>query len=114
MRALVEHYPFIPETCTWELTLQCNLNCGHCGSHAGTPRPNEMDVATAKRVAAELAAMGCRRLTLSGGEPTLCSYWPDVARVATDGGVKVTGGGGAPREGVALAPAGRNCFCQNR
>jgi radical SAM protein with 4Fe4S-binding SPASM domain len=89
MRALVEHYPFIPETCTWELTLQCNLNCGHCGSHAGSRRPNEMDAATAKRVAGELAAMGCRRLTLSGGEPTLCSYWPDVARVATDGGVKV-------------------------
>ncbi len=89
MRALVEHYPFIPETCTWELTLQCNLNCGHCGSHAGAPRPGEMDAATAKRVASELAALGCKRLTLSGGEPSLSSYWTDVARVATDGGIKV-------------------------
>jgi radical SAM protein with 4Fe4S-binding SPASM domain len=48
-----------------------------------------MDVVTAKRVAGELAALGCKRLTLSGGEPTLCSYWPDVARAAIDGGVKV-------------------------
>lgn len=106
MRALVEHYPFIPKTCTWELTLQCNLNCGHCGSHAGAKRPGEMDVDTAKRVAAELAAVGCKRLTLSGGEPSLCSYWPDVARVATDGGVKVnmiTNGLKADREFIRKA-----------
>jgi radical SAM protein with 4Fe4S-binding SPASM domain len=48
-----------------------------------------MDADTASRVARELADLGCKRLTLSGGEPTLCSYWPDVARVATDAGVKV-------------------------
>ena len=26
----------------WELTLRCNLACGHCGSRAGRPRANEL------------------------------------------------------------------------
>jgi radical SAM protein with 4Fe4S-binding SPASM domain len=40
-------------------------------------------------VAAELRALGCERLTLSGGEPTLSPYWEDVAREASRLGVRV-------------------------
>ncbi len=35
----------------------------------------------------ELAALGCRRITLSGGEPTLHPHWHDIARRLTDCGV---------------------------
>ena len=34
-----EGFPFIVG---WELTLACNLRCGHCASSAGLPRPNEL------------------------------------------------------------------------
>jgi radical SAM protein with 4Fe4S-binding SPASM domain len=79
MREIIDGLTRTPRTCTWELTLRCNLSCGHCGSSAGRPRPGEMPRETALRVVAELAALGCRRLTLSGGEPTLSEHWEQVA-----------------------------------
>ena len=79
MQEIIEGLEWKPRTCTWELTLKCNLDCGHCGSRAGASRPREMTRETALRVVGELAAMGCRRLSLSGGEPTTSPYWSDVA-----------------------------------
>lgn len=89
MQEIVGHLGFAPRSCTWELTLRCNLNCGHCGSRAGTARPGEMSKDVALRVAGELAALGCQRITLSGGEPTLSPYWTDVAEEASRLGVRV-------------------------
>jgi len=65
----------IPRRCTWEITLACNLRCGHCGSRAGKARDDELDHAEALRVADELAALGCQHVTLGGGEPTLRADW---------------------------------------
>ena len=87
MREIIDGLRFAPRTCTWELTLRCNLNCGHCGSRAGRARPGEMDKATALRVVGELAAMGCVKTSLSGGEPTLSPYWEDVVREGTRLGI---------------------------
>jgi radical SAM protein with 4Fe4S-binding SPASM domain len=80
---------YVPKTCTWELTLRCNLDCGHCGSRAGRPRHDEMDEATALRVMGELAALGCEKVTLSGGEPTLSPYWEALAVEGARLGVRV-------------------------
>jgi len=33
---------YIPVSVVWELTLECNMNCIHCGSHAGNCRENEL------------------------------------------------------------------------
>ena len=89
MRQIVDRLRLAPRTCTWELTLKCNLNCGHCGSHAGSPRNNEMPKQTALRVVGELAAAGCEKVSLSGGEPSLSPYWSDVAEAGTRLGMRM-------------------------
>ncbi|WP_422615130.1 radical SAM protein, partial [Frankia torreyi] len=51
----------------WELTLACNLACGHCGSRAGARRPAELSTAQALDVVAQLDAVGIDEVTLIGG-----------------------------------------------
>jgi MoaA/NifB/PqqE/SkfB family radical SAM enzyme len=66
--------------CVWEITLACNAKCLHCGSTAGAPRTKELTTNEALRLIHELADLGCRSVTLSGGEPLLRSDWPELAR----------------------------------
>jgi radical SAM protein with 4Fe4S-binding SPASM domain len=89
MRKILEKIGFYPRICVWELTLACNMRCGHCGSRAGQARPNELTPEEAQKVANELADLGCQRVTLSGGEPILRKDWPAIARTLSDRGVKV-------------------------
>lgn len=65
-----------------ELTNRCNLRCPHCASDSGKARPGELDGAGWIAVVDELAALGCRELTLIGGEAFLHPDWADVARHA--------------------------------
>jgi radical SAM protein with 4Fe4S-binding SPASM domain len=75
-----------PLRCTWEITLACNLRCGHCGSRAGQARADELTTAEAFTVIDELAALGCREVSLAGGEPTLRPDWDQlVARLRGHG-----------------------------
>ncbi|MBI5543991.1 MAG: radical SAM protein [Deltaproteobacteria bacterium] len=86
---LEQPIPYRPHYCVWELTLACNLRCGHCGSSAGAPRPEELDTAQCVDVVNQLADLECRLITLSGGEPTLRSDWEEIARAAVARGVTV-------------------------
>jgi MoaA/NifB/PqqE/SkfB family radical SAM enzyme len=106
MQRIVDAAGFVPKSCTWELTRRCNLRCGHCGSRAGDARGREMSRERALEVVAELRMMGCERLTLSGGEPTLCAHWEDVAGRAARLGIRtnmITNGLGPARELVRRA-----------
>jgi radical SAM protein with 4Fe4S-binding SPASM domain len=78
-----------PYYCVWELTLRCNLSCIHCGSVAGRARPDELTTAEALDVVHQLADLGCRLISLSGGEPTLRSDWEEIARTASRRGIVV-------------------------
>lgn len=89
MHTVAEEIRYVPKTCTWELTRRCASRCGHCGSSAGEARPNELSLTRALEVVAELGALGCERLTLSGGEPTLSPHWEDVASAADRHGIAV-------------------------
>jgi radical SAM protein with 4Fe4S-binding SPASM domain len=89
MIKLLEKYGFFPYVAVWELTLQCNLNCRHCGSRAGKPRADELTLAEARQLCRDLAALKCRQVTLSGGEPTLRRDWPLIAETPVELGVKV-------------------------
>lgn len=89
MRQLIDRMPFVPRTATWELTLRCNLRCGHCGSSAGEARPGELSREEKLRTLRELAALGCERLTLAGGEPTVSPDWGAVAEEGAKLGVYV-------------------------
>jgi radical SAM protein with 4Fe4S-binding SPASM domain len=74
----------------WELTLRCDLACGHCGSRAGKARKDELSTADALRVVTEIAAMGAREVTLIGGEAYLRDDWPVIARAIRDAGMNCT------------------------
>ena len=78
-----------PEVCVWELTLQCNLRCIHCGSSAGLARKDELTVDECLMVAHDLLSLGCRQATLIGGEVFLYDGWDRVARRLSDGGATV-------------------------
>ncbi|MCE7888552.1 MAG: radical SAM protein [Myxococcales bacterium] len=89
MREVVDGLGYVPKSCTWELTLACDLRCGHCGSRAGSPRANELERPRLLQIAQELADLGCRRITLSGGEPTLSKHWEAVGAAASGRGIAV-------------------------
>jgi radical SAM protein with 4Fe4S-binding SPASM domain len=65
------------------------MRCRHCGSRAGKPRGDELSTPALLDIARQLAAMGCQRVTLSGGEPTLHPDWDRVAQELRNGGVRV-------------------------
>lgn len=90
----------------WEITLACDLACGHCGSRAGAPRTDELTTAEAYDVVEQLAAMGTREVSLIGGEAYLRDDWHLIARAIHDAGMvasMVTGGRGFTRERSAQA-----------
>jgi radical SAM protein with 4Fe4S-binding SPASM domain len=78
-----------PLFCVWEITLACNARCAHCGSDAGRPREGELSTGEALDVVDQLARLGCRSVTLSGGEPLLRRDWPRIAGAVRDAGMRV-------------------------
>jgi radical SAM protein with 4Fe4S-binding SPASM domain len=89
MVKLLRKFGFRPRVAVWELTLRCNLQCRHCGSRAGRARSDELSHEEALALCHELAKLGCKTLTLGGGEPILRPDWPDIARTLRDVGVTV-------------------------
>jgi len=69
-----------PEIAVWELTLQCNLRCEHCGSFAGGRRPDELTTEEALHLVADLASLGCSGVALMGGEVFLRQDWQRIAQ----------------------------------
>jgi len=89
MIGLLKRLGFVPRTVVWELTLACNMNCRHCGSRAGKPRPDELTQPEALRLCQDLAELGAKRITLGGGEPTLRPDWTMIAEALVSRGIKV-------------------------
>ncbi len=75
--------------CNWELTLKCMMNCIHCGSRAGRARTNELSQDECFRVADQLAGLGCKEVTLIGGEVFLFSGWDRLSEYLSGKGVSV-------------------------
>jgi radical SAM protein with 4Fe4S-binding SPASM domain len=74
----------------WELTLQCNLGCIHCGSRAAEARPAELSTAEALDLVRQLAEVGITEVTLIGGEAYLRPDWLTIARAIRDHGMHCT------------------------
>ena len=68
-----------PEMVEWELTRACDLSCAHCYQASSRPRAAELSTSEALEMARRLAELGCRSITLSGGEPTLRPDWSLIA-----------------------------------
>ncbi|WP_439533924.1 radical SAM protein [Polymorphobacter sp.] len=97
-----------PKICVWELTLACDLGCRHCGSRAGTARPNELTTVEALDVVRQLAELGIGEVTLIGGEAYLRDDWAEIAAAITAAGMActmVTGGYGLDDFCIAEARA---------
>lgn len=100
--ALAEHARDVdredrPIYVVWELTLKCDLACRHCGSRAGSERPDELELAEALDLVRQLAALGAREVTLIGGEAYLYEGWTELIAEIRRNGMQsslVTGGRG--------------------
>ncbi|MCE9574912.1 MAG: radical SAM protein, partial [Deltaproteobacteria bacterium] len=94
----------------WELTLACDLACGHCGSRAGRPRPRELSTDECLALVNELVAIGAREIALIGGEAYLRSDWTQIVRAIRAADIVctlTTGGRGMTAERArAAADAG--------
>jgi radical SAM protein with 4Fe4S-binding SPASM domain len=76
-----------PVHVVWELTLACNLRCGHCGSRAGTARRHELSTQECLDVVRQLAELGTREVSLIGGEAYLRRDWLTIVEAITDAGM---------------------------
>ena len=80
--------PF-PVVAALELTLRCPCRCLTCGSHAGAKRARELDHDEWLKVIGALADLGCRSITLLGGEPLLYPRWSELVQAARARGMLV-------------------------
>ncbi|KYK20312.1 hypothetical protein AYK24_03895 [Thermoplasmatales archaeon SG8-52-4] len=81
---------YIPISVVWETTLNCNMNCMHCGSSAGAIRRNELTTSEGLKLCNDLNKLGTRLITLMGGEPFLRKDWHIFAHHIRDLGINVT------------------------
>ncbi len=77
-----------PIYCVWEITLACDLGCGHCGSRAGTARPDELSTDQCLEVVEQLDDLGVREVTLIGGEAYMREDWDVIASEITRRGMR--------------------------
>lgn len=77
-------------TAVWELTNACNANCIHCGSKSGEKRSYELTEEQALKVCDDLHALGCKSVSLIGGEVFLSPYWEKVVSRLMEHGIRVS------------------------
>lgn len=67
----------------------CNMRCKHCGSSCMEPLPDELSTQQALSICDQIADMGLRWVTISGGEPLTRDDTPDIVRYLASKGVSV-------------------------
>ena len=70
-----------------EVTNRCNLRCPHCASDSGRARADEMTFAEFRTLFSDLHTLGCRDLSMLGGEFLLRSDWYEIACAAKSAGL---------------------------
>lgn len=76
-----------PITGVWEITMGCNMRCKHCGSSCENQLSGELTTDEALKLCDDLAELGFKWLTLSGGEPTTRKDWDVIAKRLNDNGI---------------------------
>lgn len=73
----------------WNMTRRCNLKCVHCYAQAETDKGvDPISTAQAKAMIDDLAAYGAPVMLFSGGEPTIRQDMPELAKYATEKGMR--------------------------
>lgn len=78
---------FTPVTGVWEITMGCNMRCKHCGSSCTTPLEDELTTEEALALCDDIADLGLKWITLSGGEPLTRKDWPQLVERLSSNGV---------------------------
>lgn len=78
-----------PITSVWEVTMGCNMRCGHCGSSCAEALPDELTTEEALDLCDQIADLGLRWITLSGGEPLTRKDLPEIVERLASKGVAV-------------------------
>ena len=78
-----------PITCVWEVTMGCNMHCGHCGSSCATALEGELTTAEALDLCDQIAELGLKWVTLSGGEPLTRPDTAELVKRLSSQGVSV-------------------------
>ena len=86
--AVKQAEPFRPLMVKIKLTWRCNLACAMCEWRRDVPTPLTTDLVM--RTLDKLAALGCRKVHFSGGEPTLRPDLPDLIAHARHLKLRVT------------------------
>ena len=73
----------------WELTLQCNFACKHCGSAAGAPRALELTTGESLALCDQFPDLLVQEVDLTGGEPLLRNDWSKIAKHLIRKGIQV-------------------------
>src|SRR6202167_1462035 len=82
-----DYKQYVPVQVVWEITLDCDLKCMHCGSRAGRRRPDELSVEECLDVVDALARLGTREISLIGGEAYLKPGWLSIIRRIVSHGI---------------------------
>ncbi len=86
--AVAERRAFRPLYVKLKLNYGCNLRCEMC-KHWRETRPPPLSMARFAEALEELAALGCRKVHFSGGEPLLRPQLPDLVAHAAGLGLRV-------------------------
>jgi radical SAM protein with 4Fe4S-binding SPASM domain len=81
---------YSPMFVVWEITLDCNLNCIHCGSNAGEKRRKELTTEESLKVCQDLAKLGFKGIGLMGGEIFLRKDWNIIGKEIKDLGMSLS------------------------
>jgi len=73
----------------WICTYQCNFKCPHCGTAAGTAKPDELNTEEILKAIDHLAVLGCKMFSVTGGEPLLRKDVFQVLEYAKDRGMSI-------------------------
>ncbi len=75
--------------CVWEITLACCFSCKYCGSKGGKARENELSTDECLSVADQLFELGCKRVSMIGGEVFMRPDWKTIVSRLTGYGINV-------------------------
>ena len=70
-----------------ELTAACNQRCLHCYAASDPAETARLSRATCESVLEDAHALGFRRVQLTGGEPLLCEFLPELVARASELGI---------------------------
>jgi len=80
----------VPVSVGWELTLECNMKCMHCGSFAGPIRKNELTTIEALGLCEQLSDLKSKYINFTGGEAILRKDWFEIGKRIKDLGMELS------------------------